>query len=59
MPEYLAPGVYTEEVSTGPVPIAGVSTSTTGFVGPTPRGPTHPRLVTSWLDFQLGVRRLV
>ena len=53
MPEYLAPGVYTEEVSTGPVPIAGVSTSTTGFVGPTPRGPTHPRLVTSWLDFQL------
>jgi phage tail sheath protein FI len=53
MPEYLAPGVYIEELSTGPVPIAGVSTSTTGFVGPTPRGPTHPRLVTSWLDFQL------
>jgi uncharacterized protein len=53
MPEYLAPGVYTEEVSTGPVPIEGVSTSTTGFAGPTPRGPLQPRLVTSWLEFQL------
>lgn len=53
MPEYLAPGVYVEEISTGPVPIEGVSTSTTGMVGPTPRGPLHPRLVTSWLEFQL------
>lgn len=52
MPEYLAPGVYTEEISTGPVPIEGVSTSTAGFVGPTRRGPTHPRLVTSWLEFR-------
>ena len=53
MPEYLAPGVYAEEISTGPVPIEGVSTSTTGMVGPTPRGPAQPRLVTSWLEFQL------
>lgn len=53
MPEYLAPGVYIEEISTGPVPIAGVSTSTTGLVGPTPRGPRQPRLITSWLEFQL------
>ena len=53
MPEYLAPGVYIEEISTGPVPIEGVSTSTTGMVGPTPRGPLRPRLVTSWLEFQL------
>lgn len=52
MPEYLAPGVYVEEISTGPVPIEGVSTSTVGFVGRTVRGPTEPRLVTSWLDFQ-------
>jgi phage tail sheath protein FI len=52
MPEYLAPGVYTEEISTGPVPIEGVSTSTAGFVGPTRRGPTQPRLVTSWLEFE-------
>jgi phage tail sheath protein FI len=53
MPQYFAPGVYAEEISTGPVPIEGVSTSTTGIVGPTPRGPLHPRLVTSWLEFQL------
>ncbi len=52
MPEYLAPGVYIEELATGPVPIEGVSTSTAGFIGQTVRGPTEPRLVTSWLDFQ-------
>jgi phage tail sheath protein FI len=33
MPQYLAPGVYVEEVSSGIKPIAGVSTSTAGFVG--------------------------
>ena len=52
MPEYLSPGVYIEEVSTGPRPIEGVSTSTAGFVGETERGPTRPRLVTSWTDYQ-------
>lgn len=52
MPEYLAPGVYTEEISTGPVPIEGVSTSTAGFVGLTERGPTTVRLVTSLRDYQ-------
>lgn len=52
MPEYLAPGVYVEEVPAGPVPIEGVGTSTSGFVGQTRRGPIRPRLVTSWLDFQ-------
>jgi uncharacterized protein len=52
MPEYLAPGVYIEEIRTGPVPIEGVSTSTAGFVGQTLRGPVAPRLVTSWLEFQ-------
>jgi phage tail sheath protein FI len=52
MPEYLSPGVYVEEISTGPKPIEGVSTSTTGFVGQTERGPLYARLVTSWLDFQ-------
>ena len=51
MPEYLAPGVYVEEVATGPRPIEGVSTSTTGFVGETERGPTRPRLVTSWQEY--------
>lgn len=52
MPEYLAPGVYVEEVPSGPVPIEGVSTSTAGFVGLTERGPLLPRLVTSWGDYQ-------
>lgn len=52
MPEYLAPGVYIEEVNAGPRPIEGVSTSTAGFVGETERGPTRPRLVTSWTDYQ-------
>ena len=36
---YLSPGVYVEEVATGPRPIEGVSTSTAGFVGVTERGP--------------------
>jgi uncharacterized protein len=52
MPEYLSPGVYVEEVPAGPVPIQGVSTSTTGMVGQTERGPLGARLVTSWLDYQ-------
>jgi phage tail sheath protein FI len=52
MPEYLAPGVYIEELSTGPKPIEGVSTSTAAFLGMTERGPIPPRMVTSWLDFQ-------
>src|SRR5262249_14509317 len=43
--------VYVEEVNTGPRPIEGVSTSTTGFVGETERGSTKPRLVTSWQDY--------
>ncbi len=51
MPEYLAPGVYIEEISTGPRPIEGVSTSTAGFAGETERGPTTPTLVTSWQSY--------
>jgi phage tail sheath protein FI len=51
MPEYLSPGVYVEEVASGPRPIEGVGTSTAGFVGLTERGPTLPRLVTSWGEF--------
>src|ERR1044071_311057 len=52
MPEYLSPGVYVEEVATGPRPIEGVSTSTAGFVGQTERGPVLPRLVTSFSEYQ-------
>ncbi|MBV9960429.1 MAG: phage tail sheath family protein [Acidobacteria bacterium] len=52
MPEYLSPGVYVEEISTGPVPIEGVSTSNAAMVGPAERGPEPARLITSWLQFQ-------
>jgi len=51
MPEYLSPGVYVEEIENGPRPIQGVGTSTAGFAGRTERGPTRPRLVTSWADY--------
>ena len=52
MPEYLAPGVYVEEVPSGNKPIEGVSTSTAGMVGVTARGPVDdPTLVTSFADF--------
>ncbi|MGD9525783.1 phage tail sheath family protein [Pseudonocardia sp.] len=33
MPQYLAPGVYVEEVPAAVKPIAGVGTSTAGFIG--------------------------
>lgn len=48
MPEYLAPGVYVEEIERGPKPIEGVATSTAAFLGETERGPTQPQLVTSY-----------
>jgi len=52
MPQYLAPGVYVEEVP-GPRTIQGVSTSTAAFIGPTRFGPTsgRPELLTSYADF--------
>jgi phage tail sheath protein FI len=39
VPEYLAPGVYVEEVSFRAPSIEGVGTTTTGFAGPTLTGP--------------------
>ncbi len=53
MPEYLAPAVYVEEVDTGSKPIEGVSTSTTGMIGVTERGPANvPILITSNGEYQ-------
>ena len=53
MATYLAPGVYVEELSTGPRPIAGVATSTAAFVGVSERGPVgEARLVTSLAEFE-------
>ena len=51
MPEYLAPGVYVEEIERGPKPIEGVATSTAAFLGETLRGPQLPRLVTSYGEY--------
>ncbi len=53
MPEYLAPGVFVEETSFRAKPIEGVSTTTTGFIGPTRDGPIfgEPPLVTSFQEF--------
>ena len=54
MPEYLAPGVYVEEVSYRAKSIEGVSTSVAGFIGPTRYGPVggEPELLTSFADFE-------
>lgn len=54
MPEYLAPGVYVEEIEIGAKPIEGVSTSTVGMVGVTEKGRSDglPVLVTSFADFK-------
>jgi phage tail sheath protein FI len=51
MPEYLAPGVYVEEIERGPKPIEGVATSTAAFLGETERGPMKPQLVTSYGEY--------
>ncbi len=53
MPEYLAPGVYVEEIDTGAKPIEGVSTSTAGVVGVAERGPRNrPILITSAGEYE-------
>ncbi|HEX8391840.1 MAG TPA: phage tail sheath subtilisin-like domain-containing protein [Longimicrobium sp.] len=61
MPEYLAPGVYVEEVSFRSKSIEGVPTSTTGMAGMTRYGPvqytggpgtSEPRLITSFTEFE-------
>lgn len=67
MPEYLSPGVYMEEIDSGPKPIEGVSTSTAAFVGFTEKVPyarkkvngkfidepqlNKPIFVTSWNQY--------
>lgn len=45
MPTYAAPGVYVEEVPSAIKPIAGVSTSTAGFIGVVPDSITIPSQV--------------
>jgi uncharacterized protein len=52
MPEYLAPGVFIEEIERGPRPIEGVATSTAAFLGQTERGRMKPKLVTSFNEYR-------
>src|SRR5579859_3711075 len=52
MPEYLSPGVYIEEVNSGPRPIEGVGTAMAAFVGFAPAGPANrPMLITNWSQY--------
>ncbi len=52
--EFLHPGVFIQEVSSGVQPIEGVSTSTTAFIGKAEKGPLNlATLVTSFTEFQL------
>lgn len=53
MPEFIAPGVYVEELPVEMKPIEGLPTSTTAFVGATLLGPANsPVTVTSYADFE-------
>lgn len=52
MAEYLHPGVYVEEKSSGVRPIEGVGTSTAAFVGVTAKGvPNKATFLTTWRAF--------
>ena len=54
MPEYLAPGVFIEEVSFRSKTIEGLSTSTAAFVGPCRFGPIkgEPSQLTGYAEFE-------
>lgn len=52
MPNYLSPGVYVEEVSSGVKPIAGVGTAVGAFIGIAERGVIGKAvLVTNWSQY--------
>jgi hypothetical protein len=52
MAEYLSPGVYVEEVNSGPRPIEGVGTAMAAFVGFAPAGEINkPTLITNWSQY--------
>lgn len=52
---YLAPGVYVEEISTGPRPIEAVGTSTAAFIGEAPNNAAYAsaaEAVNNWDEFR-------
>lgn len=52
MPEYLAPGVFVEEIDSGSKPIEGVGINTAAFIGYAKSGDFNtPTFISSWSDF--------
>lgn len=54
MPTYLTPGIYIEEIPTGPRPIEAVGTSTAAFIGVAPKADARPHeafAVNNWSQF--------
>ncbi|MEX5301259.1 phage tail sheath family protein [Kocuria sabuli] len=50
---YLSPGVYVEEVPSGPQPIAAAPTSVVAVLGTTRKGPVlDPTRINGWADYQ-------
>ena len=55
MPEYLAPGVYVEEIPSGTKQLSSAPTAVPAFIGRTATAPPDddgPSVVTSWADYQ-------
>src|SRR3979411_2559638 len=52
MPEFLHPGVFIEEIESGPRATGGVATSTAAFLGEAERGSVTPRMVSSHKEYQ-------
>jgi len=52
MANFTYPGVYSQEVASGPGPITGVSTANLGLIGYSPKGPINdPTLCTSFPEY--------
>jgi|SRR5687768_4122299 hypothetical protein len=54
MPTYLTPGIYIEEIPTGPRPIEAVGTSTAAFLGQAPNPGARPHeavAINNWSQF--------
>jgi phage tail sheath protein FI len=52
MPEYLAPGVFVEEIDSGSKPIEGVGVNTAAFIGYAKSGAfNRPTFVSNWSQF--------
>lgn len=52
MPEYLAPGVFVEEIDSGSKPIEGVGVNTAAFIGYAKSGEFNkPTFISNWTQF--------